>query len=149
MTRYFVQLLLLFAACAFAGRRGAGPERTAAAIMLLIFALDPIYHAIWGNLTVYMHLNVGHLSIDACAMALFLLVALRANRRWTILMASAQALAVLSHFLRFISPDMNPFVYAAFSRVPSYLQILLLFVGTERHRRRQNRIGKYPSWLTS
>ena len=149
MARYSVQLLLLFTACVFAWRRGAGPEHSAAGTMLFIFTLDPIYHAIWGNLTVYKYLNVGHLVIDACAMALFLLIALRANRRWTILMASAQALAVLSHFLRFISPDMNPFVYAAFSRVPSYLQIQLLLVGTERHRRRQKRIGNYPSWLTS
>ena len=136
MIRYYGQLFALFWACVFAWKRGAGPERAAAATIVLMFAMDPPYHAIWGNRTVYGELNVGHL----------LPIALFANRRWTLLMASAQLVAVLSHFLRWVSIDMHPWVYAAFIRGPSYLQIALLYIGTERHRRRETRIGKYPSW---
>lgn len=146
MIRYYGQLFLVFLACVFVWKRGAGPERAAAMSIVLMYAMDPVYHAIWGNRTVYMQLNVGHLVIDVITMALLLPIALFANRRWTLLMASAQAVAVLSHFLRWISPDMHPWVYAAFIRGPSYLQIALLFIGTERHRRRVMRIGNYPSW---
>jgi hypothetical protein len=144
--RYYGQLFALFWACVFAWKRGAGPERAAAAVIVLMFAMDPPYHAIWGNRTVYRALNVGHLVIDLVTMALLLPIALFGNRRWTLVMASAQVVAVLSHFLRWISDDMHPWVYAAFIRGPSYLQIALLYIGTERHRRREMRIGKYPSW---
>jgi hypothetical protein len=149
MARYLGQLFLLFCVCVYAWRRGAEPERAAAATMILMFAMDPPYHAIWGNRTVYQELNIGHLVIDMITLAIFVPIALLANRRWTILMASAQAVAVLSHFLRWISPDMHPWVYAGFIRVPSYLQIAFLFIGTERHRRRVKRIGNYPSWQHS
>ena len=149
MTRYVMQVFFLFCACAFAWRRGGGPERFSAVTMALMFAIDPLYHVLWGNFTVYKYLNIGHFAIDSAAMVALLTIALKANRRWTIVMASVQILAVLSHFLRFIMPEMNPFVYAVFSRVPSYLQIVLLFLGAERHRRRVRRIGNYPSWQTS
>lgn len=144
--RYFGQLFFLFLACVFVWRRGGGPERAAAATIVLMFAMDPPYHAIWGNQTTYHEVNVGHLAIDTITMVLLLSIALFANRLWTLGMASAQMIAVLSHFLRWISPDMHPWVYAAFIRGPSYLQIMLLFIGTDLHRRREKRIGKYPSW---
>lgn len=146
MFRYYGQLLLVLLACVFVWKRGAGPERAAAIAIVSMYAMDPVYHAIWGNRTLYRELNVGHLVIDLITLSLLLPIALFANRRWTLALASAQVIAVLAHFLRWISFDMHPLVYAAFFRGPSYLQIALLFIGTERHRRRVMRIGNYPSW---
>ena len=146
MIRYVGQLSCLLIACLFARKHGGAPERATAATLALMYVLDPAYHFIWGNLTIYQTVNIGHLAIDAIMMALLLPIALFANRRWTLLTASAQAVALLSHFLRSISPEMNQWVYAAFIRGPSYLQIALLFIGTERHRRRVILMGSYPSW---
>ena len=101
---------------------------------------------IWGQVTTYDRVNVGHLVLDIAALFAFVLIAIRANRWWTVWLASAQVVAVVSHFLRGITSAMHPWVYAAMTRGPSWLEIALLFGGTAlyQHRRRA-RATRLPS----
>ena len=134
---YLVQLAFLFLAIASAWRWGGGPERAAAAAIASMYVLDPIYHAIWGQVTTYDQINSGHLIIDTIAWIAMVAIALRANRWWTLWLAAAQTISVLSHFLRGATSAMYPWVYAAMGRGPSWLEIGLLFVGTALHHRRR------------
>ena len=136
--RYWLQLGLALLVVAYCWRKGGQPERAAATVLPMMYLLDPIYHAIWGQVTTYDRINLGHLVIDTAALMAFVAIALRANRLWTIWLASAQLIAVLSHFLRGIAP-MNPWVYAAMNRGPSWLEIALLFAGTALYQRRLKR----------
>ena len=141
--RYWLQLGLALLVVAYCWRKGGQPERAAATVLPMMYLLDPIYHAIWGQVTTYDRINLGHLVIDTAALMAFGAIALRANRLWTIWLASAQLIAVLSHFLRGIAP-MNPWVYAAMNRGPSWLEIALLFAGTALYQRRLKR-SRQPS----
>jgi len=136
--RYWLQIFLTGAAVVYCWRRGGQPERAAAAVIPAMYLLDLMYHAIWGQVTTYDRVNVGHLVLDLAALLAFVLIAVRANRWWTLWLASAQVVAVLSHFLRGLTSVMHPWVYAAMTRGPSWLEIVLLFVGTAlyQHRRR-------------
>ena len=136
--RYWLQLGLALLVVAYCWRKGGQPERAAATVLPMMYLLDPIYHAIWGQVTTYDRINLGHLVIDTAALMAFGAIALRANRLWTIWLASAQLIAVLSHFLRGIAP-MNPWVYAAMNRGPAWLEIALLFAGTALYQRRLKR----------
>jgi hypothetical protein len=96
--------------------------------------------------TTYDDINAGHLIIDAIAWIAMIAIALKANRWWTLWLASAQTISVLSHFLRGAFEMMHPWVYAAMGRGPSWLEIALLFVGTALYRRRlQARSRPLPS----
>jgi hypothetical protein len=141
---YLLQLVLLVLAITYVWYRGGQPERAAAAAVASMYLLDPIYHAIWGQVTVYDQINVGHLVIDVVAWVAMVWIALRANRWWTLWLASAQTISVLSHFLRGVTSVMYPWVYAAMGRGPSWLEIVLLFVGTALVQRRR-RISSVPS----
>ena len=107
---------------AYCWRRGGQPERAAATVLAAMPVVDFIYHAIWGEITTYDRINVGHLVIDVAALLIWLAIALRANRWWTLLLVSAQLIAVLSHFLRGAIGAMHPWVYAAMDRGPSWLR---------------------------
>ena len=135
---YLMQLVLLALTIAYAWRRGGQPERAAAAAIASMYVLDPIYHAIWGQVTAYDQINVGHFVIDTIAWMAMATIALRANRWWTIWLASTQTISVLAHLLRGATSAMHPWVYAAMGRGPSWLEIALLFVGTTLYQRRRN-----------
>lgn len=135
-TAYLLQLIALAIAIALAWLKGGGPERAAAAAVGSMYVLDPIYHALWGQVTVYEHLNVGHLVIDLIAWVWMIGIAVKANRWWTIWLASAQTISVLSHFLRQATSIMHAWVYAAMGRGPSWLEIALLLLGTGLYQRR-------------
>ena len=144
---YLVQLGLLAFAIVYAVLRGGQPERAAAAAITSMYVLDPIYHAIWGQVTAYDDINVGHLVIDAIAWIAMTAIALRANRWWTLWLASAQTISVLSHFLRGTFEMMHPWVYAAMGRGPSWLEIALLLAGTALyHRRVEARSEPFPTF---
>jgi hypothetical protein len=146
MTRYLIQLSLMILAFLYAWIRGAAPERAAAAVVGSMFLLDPAYHAIWGQVTVYQEVNLGHLVIDLWLLGALLALALKANRIWPLWLVSVQIIAVIGHFLRWFSTAIDPLVYALFTRNTSYLQIALLFVGTALYRHHLRRDPNMASW---
>ncbi len=146
MTRYLAQIGFLAFAAIYAWRKGAEPERATAAALILMAALDPPYHWLIAGGGHYRQIDIGHLAIDAIALGMTGWIALKANRWWTLWVASAQVIAVLSHFLRLMSAQIDPLVYAILIRAPSYLQIALLVVGTWLHSRRVRTRVSMPSW---
>lgn len=149
MARYLLQLSLMALAVLYAWARGGSPERAAATAIASMYILDPAYHALWGNVEVYGELNVGHLVIDGLVLAILAWIALRANRIWPLWLVSVQIIAVIGHLLRWMSTEIDPLVYALFTRFPSYLQIALLFVGTALYQGRLRVDNNYPSWRGS
>jgi hypothetical protein len=141
--RFWIQMAAIALAFAYCWRRGGQPERAAAAVLVSMPVLDFIYHALWGEITTYDRINVGHLVIDCGALIAWLGIALRANRWWTLWLVSTQLVAVLAHFLRGATAQMHPWVYAAMTRGPSWLEIALLFIGTTLYQRRNRARPKF------
>ena len=126
--------------------RGAGPERACAFIYLTMWVSDQAYHALLGRLISSTGADLGHISIDVVASLSLIGIALYANRNYTLWLASMQLVALLSHFLRIISPSIDPTAYALLMASPMYLAVLIFAGGTIRHLRRQKRHGPYRSW---
>ena len=149
MLRFLIWLAMLLVASLYAFARGGAPERVAAAVLFSMLPIDWLYHAIWGNVTVYSTLNVGHFINDLWLLIALTVLGLRANRIWVLGQASIQLIAVIAHLVRWQTPLVDPDIYAAFTRWTSYLQIALLFAGTMAHHRRSKRGINTPSWRNS
>lgn len=141
-----LQLLILAATIAVALWRGAGPERACAATYLAMWLGDRFYHLLVGKLEVLGGADLGHVIIDALTATSLVVVALNANRNYTLWLASMQLAALLSHFLRIISPAIDPTAYALLMASPMYLAVAIFAAGTVRHLRRRSRHGPYRSW---
>ena len=82
-------------------------------------------------------------------LVLLLAIAFRANRYWPIGMAAMQVLQVVGHLLKLADPHMLPLLYWISSVVWAYPMLILLGLGTVRHRNRVKRLGPEPSWSSS
>lgn len=141
--------ILLALACFL---RGGGPERYAATILLAMQAVDRIYHfiatggrSIW-IVSDYTTIDLGHLLIDAVSMVCFAILALRANRVYTLWIGGLQLVMVLSHFGRELAATIHPLAYAISSYTPFYLQTTILLIGLMLHVRRMREWGSYRDW---
>ena len=129
MERYLIQMALLLAAAVYAWRRGGWPERAAAAALVAQAAIDRGYH-LFVAAPQYRELDLWHMSLDRALLAVTVWLALRAQRVWLLWLASLQVISALGHVLRVLEVDMPVVVYWTTTAAPSYLQILLLAVGT-------------------
>jgi hypothetical protein len=73
-------------------------------------------------------------------------VALFADRLWPLIVAGLQADAVIIHVCKLIQPDMLPLGYAIGLSIWSYPILVVLAIGTARHRRRLAARGRDPAW---
>ena len=144
-----LQLATLAVAIVLGLWRGAGPERTCAAIYLGMWLGDRLYHLVSNGIVVLGGADLGHIAIDAVTAGGLIGVALYANRNYPLWLASMQLVSLLSHFLRIISPSIDPTAYALLAASPMYLAVLIFAVGLSRHLRRQKRHGPYRSWRGS
>ena len=135
--------------CLAALRWGAGPERFCAAALFLMNVGDRIYHALAGRGTIYGSVDIGHLVIDLLVAAIFITVALRANRVYPIWLSAFQLVSVVSHFAREASGKIAEIAYFLMNYAPYYCILAILAVGIWRHARRTKRYGPYRSWRTS
>lgn len=148
--RYAIAVVLVAMTVAFAFARGAGPERATAGVLLGMYVLDPIYHLfVPAAAAHYRHIDLGHFAIDLLAMAALLPIGLRANRIWTLWATAAQLLALLAHILRLVDSDWARLAYALMTRVPSYVQMICIWVGTLAEIRRRKNGIRIASWLGS
>jgi hypothetical protein len=128
--------------------KGGGPERAVVSTFAGMIATDNAYHAILGSGT-YLSVDSVHLAIDVLGLAALYVIALYANRVYTLWIAAAQIIAVLSHFYRGIMPHVDQLAYAIMIRLPSYVMTLALVLGLVFHLIRTRRVGSYPSWRNS
>lgn len=78
--------------------------------------------------------------------AMLIIVALRADRGWPLLIAALQFDAVGAHLVKLVAPETIRVAYALLITVWSWPTQMLLAVGTWRHVRRVRREGNDRSW---
>ncbi len=126
--------------------RGA-PERWLIGTFLATM-VAPIYVVRWIGLA-YWHTQTAAtaiLMIDVLAAALFIAIALRANRNYPLWIAGFQLVAVGAHLVRGVSDDISPLAIAMLTIGPSYCQLLVMLGGFLRHVLRERRFGSYRAW---
>jgi hypothetical protein len=129
-------------------RWGGSPERWLIGIFVATMVL-PIYIHQWlgggGAFEVGPHAAFATL-LDIVAAALFVGVALNANRNYPLWIAGFQLVAVGAHLVQALVGSVSPVAVAILVIGPSYCQLLLLFAGFVRHMLRQRRFGQYREW---
>jgi hypothetical protein len=143
------QFVAMLAVLAAAFVWGAGPERASAsafAYMLLVYI--PL-HYILGLVRHYSTIDIGALFIDITTAALFVAIALRANRMYPLWLAALQLISLASHLIRGIDRLMLPLAYSVMNIAPSYLELIIIAGGIVCHARREKRYGPYRSWRNS
>ena len=138
----------LFAASSlYALIRGGAPERLIAAVMILGVALTP---AVLNPVSIRFYgIEAGLFALDLLILLAFMAIALRANRFWPMGMVVFHGMSVLGHLLKLADPRLIRTAYLVMLALWVYPQLLLLVLGTWRHRVRLKRTGADPSWRTS
>jgi hypothetical protein len=132
-------------------RWGGGPERWMIGIFLATMVL-PIY-VVW-SLGIQL-VEVGPYAplvvmVDVTAAALYLAIALHANRNYPLWVAGFQLVAIVAHMVKAMIDTISPLAFAILVIGPSYGQLLVIFGGFVRHVLRERRFGPYREWrLTS
>ena len=142
----FAYMLLLTAACM---GWGAGPERTTAGSIAFMFLAALPYHWVVGTASHLSTIDIGNALIDGVTAVTLLVIALFANRTYTLWLAALQLISLSSHVIRALSTTMLPLTYAILSAGPSYLELVVLTAGLVWHVRRVRRYGPYRSWRRS
>jgi hypothetical protein len=147
MLLVYVSIALQLAASAYALVRGGAPERIVAVLMLVAYATSVLVQS---QFPVRFHgVELGIFIVDCAMLAALLAVALRAERFWPIWMTGLQAVAVAAHLAKMVNPLVIPWAYAAMLAFWSHPMMLLLILGTWRHRRRMAVFGVDKSWSSS
>lgn len=140
------QLLIVVLLGVLAWYRGGGPERSATAIMFAMLVTDRVYHAMTGNSGSLLSTDAWHFSLDVAILVAFVVVGLRANRFYPLLLAGFQLVAVCAHIVRGFAEAISPIAYYVMYVAPSYFQIIVIGIGIWAHRRRFERFGNYRDW---
>lgn len=130
-------------------RWGAAPERICVATLFAVTFGDPVYHILIERAPVYGSVDLGHLAIDVGVAAIFVAVALRANRVYPLWLAAFQLVSVLSHFAREVTASFPKLAYGLMSYGPFYIILLIMTGGLVFHARRTKYLGRYRSWRSS
>lgn len=153
-----VYQILLLACWAYALRRGGTPEKIGATILVIgsylsyaafrAHAAFPLTQSPGRDIS-FQSVEFGVLTIDVLCSIAFLALALRADRFWPMWVAALQVLGTASHAVKYIDPEILGRTYAFMLAVWSYPMILLMVIGTWRHRRRLTRFNADRSWSVS
>lgn len=142
--RHLVQAGVFAALTVYAVFCGDAPEKIGSLIFVGAVIGDSLYHAIFPLGSSYDSINVGHLIIDVVMLVALAVLAMRANRIYPLWLLAAQIISTAMHIQRAIVPEIHPFAYWTLTRVPSYLQMILLAVGVaaQHHRRRRGIVAR-------
>lgn len=145
--RFIAQDYIAWALCIAAIIWGGGPERAVALTWLLLFEIaDGIYHAIFERGFNLVEVDLFHAGLDGTACIIMVLIALNANRNFTMGIAAMQLLAVTAHLTRGLVEAVSPVAYITMVVGPGWFQLILLALGLTRHIIRKRKHGKYRDW---
>lgn len=147
MLRIAIFVTLLLVALAYSLRKGGGPERVVAAILIAMALADQALHLFVP--VKFLAVDTGHLMIDLAAAAATMAVALTAYRFWPMIAAVLQCLPLLAHTTRAIDIALHPVAYLTMQVSASWLLPPLLVAATWQHQRRLAMHGNDRSWLGS
>lgn len=142
-----VFFVVFFAACGYALWRGGAPEREVAAAFLVAGLATPLLDL--PQVQRFYSVSVSVFVIDLLLLVALLAIALRADRFWPMLVASLQAIIIVAHLVKFANPELIRRAYSMMIAVWSYPQLILLVVGTVRHRKRLRQNGTDSSCESS
>ena len=114
--------------------RGGGPERVVAFLLLLAAAATFATPMVPG--VSYFTLFLAVLWIDLVLFVALTAVSAVANRYWPIWMAALQLFAIATHLVRAWDPSLWAAAYWLVTTKLAYPMLLLLYLGTRRHRLR-------------
>ena len=149
MVRYvpmtqMIFLGLLLATLLYAALRGAAPERVGALIIAVgsvaSILVPKTHHGLFAGV------EPGLFAVDAAMALAFTVLALKAQRYWPMWMAAMQVDTVVTHLAMLFAPRVMPWAYAVMEIAWSYPIVILLAVGTARHRQRVRIHGDDPNW---
>ena len=144
MANVYLFNLMVAMACAYALIRGGPPERVAALITLAGVAA-----AIGSSIAGFHHYGGVEFDLlwqDIAVLIAFQVLALFADRFWTLWIAGLQLATVGAHITKAIAPDILPLGYAVGIKSWAYLIVILLAVGTYRHSQRERAVGHEAGW---
>lgn len=145
--RIAVQVVLAWTVCLAALIWGGGPERAVAITWLVVFELGLRFLPGWfGVYFRYESIELWLFFGEIIACAMFVAIALSANRNYTLGIAAMQLLAMTAHFARGLAESISPIAYVVMVAVPGWAQLLLLAVGLARHVLRKRKYGEYRDW---
>lgn len=151
LIRTLIFCTLLACVAGHAWRRGGGPER-AVAMILIVGACSTWSIAIGlrgspaGH---FIKVEHGILLVDSVMLVALTAVALLADRFWPLWMTALHAFGVVGHVAKGIAPDILPNVYHAAHLFSAYPGLILLTLATRWHRARVRRDGHDRSWSIS
>lgn len=126
---------------------GGGPERGIAVVWVLVFkGLDIAMSLSWQAAFRGDQISTLYAVSDLLALVCFILIAVNANRMYTLWIASFQMLAVLAHVAREMSDQISAISYAVLAFAPGYFQLGLMAGGVMLHVQRERRNGPYRDW---
>jgi cytochrome bd-type quinol oxidase subunit 2 len=144
MDRILFFNLLQVLASGYALLRGGAPERlTGAALLLAAIGTRLIMQQAEFN---YLQLEAGVLAIDVALLCILAATAVLADRYWTFWLTALHALGTGAHVAKALDPSVLPTAYGILAAAWSYPMLLLLAVGTRRHRLRLDRSGGDLDW---
>jgi len=142
--------VLWFIACSYAALRGGAPERFAAAAQFIAVLLTVMFghlrsstHGAWSGI------EYGVALTDLSLFVAMVAIAVTSTRFWPILQASMLGCELLGHFAKPLGPDILPRAYYMTVAFRGYPTIILLAIGTWRHRGRLRRYGVDYAWVWS
>jgi hypothetical protein len=140
----YAYLTILLICWAYATLKGGAPEKIGASvigfgsILSLVAAASP--GARFGSV------EVGVFLVDLAAFAVFLGLALRAERHWPLWVAALQAIGTAGHAAKLLDSQVIPIAYAFVLAFWVYPMLLLIVMGTWQHQKRLARFGVDKSW---
>lgn len=140
--RIAIFYLLLLGSCGYAIWRGGAPERITG--WLLIGAA--ILTLVVGHPSQYSHLELGMFLIDLALLICLVVIALKADRLWPMVLAALHLDSTAVHILKLFDAELIRVTYAVMIVMWSYPMLLILAIGTLRHQRRLAQFGEDRAW---
>jgi hypothetical protein len=144
VTHQLVFIGLMVACCGYALAMGGAPERTAVGIVAAGIIVSIVTMPAHGH--AFRRLEVDELLIDGGMWLAFQALAIFADRFWTTWVAGLQLATIFVHVAAAVTPSLVPFTYSASLWIFEYGIILLIGVGTFRHRARRRVFGFDSGW---
>lgn len=137
-------LLLTIISTIYALWRGGAPERIAAIIFICGYIATVAFQSPMKNR--FHDLELGVFIVDGAVLVALVIVAIFANRYWTIWVAGFQIIQTLSHLPRLLVPDILPQAYGEMISFWGYPMVVILMAGTYRHQGRLKQKGTDVPW---
>lgn len=134
--------VMLALVCGYALWRGGAPERIAAVAFAAAAAVTYAFMYNYG----FGSLSALYFALDVALFAAIAGVSIIADRFWPMWAAAIQLVIVAVHAAKALRPELLPFVYYVATAKLAYPMVVLLGVGTLRHRARLARWGSDAGW---